>query len=198
MKIRTLPMQVTCQLIKSLQKNQITILINNKIAPKPFFTTDDYSQQKTQYMKKTSIRIALGLAFSALLFTACKKDNDEAPANVTKESIAGKYKLTDLQMVPPAGPSTSMMGQLQECEKDNIYTLNTDFSAKYEDAGKSCGGEASQSTTWSLDGKNITVKGGTMPLTGIVKSWDGKTLVIDAVYEYMGVSVTLRGTLAKQ
>lgn len=191
-------MQVTCQLIKSLQKNQITSLINNKIGPKSFFLTDDHTHQKTQYMKKTSIRIILGLAFSALLFTACKKDKDEASASITKESISGKYKLTNLEVVPPVGPATSMMGQLEACEKDDIYTLNTDFSAKYEDAGTSCGGQASESTTWALDGKNITVQGGSTELIGIVKSWDGKTLVIDCVYDYMGMSVTLRGTLSRQ
>lgn len=150
-------------------------------------------------MKKTSIRLGLAVAFSALLFTACKKDNEEAPASLTKESIAGKYKLTDAQIVPPVGPTYSVYTTyLKECERDDIYTLNTDFSAKYEDAGTQCGGSTSETTTWNLEGKNITVKGGTIEFIGVVNSWDGKTLVIDGGYEVGGVTVKIRGTLARQ
>ncbi len=133
-----------------------------------------------------------------MMFTACKKDNDEAPADLTKESLAGKYKLSNLELVLPAGAPQSMMSTLEACEKDDIYTLKTDFSATYEDAGTSCGGDAVETTTWKLEGKNITVQGGSQEFNGIVKSWDKKTLVIDCVYQYMGASVTLRGSLTRQ
>lgn len=149
-------------------------------------------------MKKTSIRLGLAVAFSALLFTACKKDKDEAPADLTKESIAGKYKLSSLQGIFPIVDPVDLMQSLPECQRDDIYTLNTDFSATYEDAGKPCGGDPVQKTTWSLDGKNITVKGGNNEFNGIVKSWDGKTLVIDCVYESLGMTGTMRGTLIRQ
>lgn len=149
-------------------------------------------------MKKTSIRLGLAVAFSALLFTACKKDNEEAPASLTKESLAGKYMIQNAEVVLPVGAPISIMAKFGECEKDNIYTLNADFTAKYEDAGKSCGGDPVETTTWKLEGKNITVQGGSQDFIGVVKSWDGKTLVIDCVYEYMGASTTLRGTLSRQ
>ncbi|WP_276479941.1 lipocalin family protein [Paraflavitalea pollutisoli] len=150
-------------------------------------------------MKKTSIRLGLAVAFSALLFTACKKDDEAAPASLTKESIAGKYKLTDAQIVPPVGPTYSVYTTyLKECERDDIYTLNTDFSAKYEDAGKACEGTSPKTTTWKLEGKNITVQGGTLEFIGVVNSWDGSTLVIDGGYELGGVTVKIRGTLVKQ
>ncbi len=149
-------------------------------------------------MKKTSIRLVFALAFSAMLFTACKKDKDEAGPEINKTNLAGKYKLSKLEMIPPAGSAQSMMGTLDECEKDDAYTLNADFSAKFEDLGSTCSQTTVRTTTWKLEGKNIQIDGGSQEFIGVVKSYDGKTLVIDGSYDFMGITTTLRATLAKQ
>lgn len=155
---------------------------------------------KMQQMKKTSIRLVLALAFSVLLLGACKKDKDDKPVGATKENLAGSYKLTKLDAMVPGTSPQNMLGTLEDCEKDDIYTLRADFTARYEDAGTKCDANGSNSydTNWELDGNNITVHGGSYDFIGVIKSFDGKTLVIEGTYDYMGMSVKFEATLAKQ
>ncbi|WP_315818317.1 lipocalin family protein [Paraflavitalea speifideaquila] len=62
-------------------------------------------------------------------------------------------------MIPPAGGPQNFMSTLDECEKDDAYTLNADLSAKFEDLGATCSQTTVRTTTWKLDGKNIEIDG---------------------------------------
>lgn len=154
---------------------------------------------KIQRMKKTSIRILFTFALSAILLGACKKDKDAEPVGATKENLAGSYKLIKLDVTVPGAPPQDGLSELEDCEKDDIYTLRVDFTARYEDAGTKCdaNGSSTYDTEWELDGNNITVRGGSYDFVGVIKSFNGKNLVIEGTYD-MGVSVKFQATLAKQ
>lgn len=155
---------------------------------------------KIQRMKKTSIRILFTFALSVILLGACKKDKDDEPVGATKESLAGSYKLTKLDITMPGVPTQDGYAEMDDCEKDDIYTLNADLSARYEDAGTKCdaNGSSTYDTEWSLDGNNITVRGGSYDFIGVIKSFNGTTLVIEGTYDFMGMSAKFRATLVKQ
>ncbi|NII24956.1 lipocalin family protein [Pseudoflavitalea sp. X16] len=151
-------------------------------------------------MKKTSIRLLLMFAVSAILLGACKKDKDAEPVAVTKENLAGKYKATEIKG-KAAGVDYDVYNEVFEaCERDDIYTLNADFTAKYEDAGTKCdaNGSSSYDTEWELDGNNIVIRGNSMDYIGVVKSFDGTTLVIEGSADFMGMSTSFRAVLKKQ
>jgi hypothetical protein len=173
-------------------------LKSNKIGPIPFIR-EMILLTKIQQMKKTSIRLVLALGLFAITFGACKKDKDEA-VSVTKENLAGKYKISKVELIVPGAPPQDMLATFDDCEKDDVYTLNANMTAKYEDVGTKCDANGSNTydTNWTLDGNAIVVRGNSMDYIGNVKSYDGKTLVIEGSYDFMGVSMTFRATLAKQ
>jgi hypothetical protein len=149
-------------------------------------------------MKKTSIHLMLSIIFSTIVLVGCTKEKeDEIKAEITKQGLAGSYKLTALTTTV-AGMETNSMDQLEVCERDDIYTLNADFTAVYTDAGTKCDLDDSHPTTWELDdNKNISISGSSQDYSGTVKSWDGKTLVIEGTYT-IGVTFTIKATFTKQ
>jgi hypothetical protein len=148
-------------------------------------------------MKKTSIHLMLIIIFSAVLLGACKKDKDEE-IEPTKENLAGNYKLTGLTTSTPSSGEVNTYNQIEACERDDIYTLNTDFSAAYTDAGTECEPPGSYESTWSFDeNKNITINGSSFDYEGTVKSFNGKTLVVEGTYN-MGITYTIKATFTKQ
>jgi len=118
------------------------------------------------------------LAFSVLtlVFASCKKDKIDEPVTPTKENLTGSYKLTSFTMT--SGTSTlDLFLMMEACDKDDSYKLNADNSYTVKDDGIVCspsndytGGSWSlvNSTTINLDGE-----------IGTIKSWNGKTLVLE-------------------
>ena len=113
----------------------------------------------------------------ALVFASCKKDKTDEPVTPTKENLTGAYKLTAVKMT--SGSSTlDLFIMMDACDKDDTYRLNADNSYSVKDDGTMCspsndytGGTWSlvNSTTIDLDGE-----------VGTIKSWNGKTLVVEA------------------
>jgi hypothetical protein len=120
------------------------------------------------------------LAFVAagmLLFSSCSKDDDEddntPPPSLTKESLAGNYKLTGLKVKLGSAPEIDYLGQFPACEVDDIYNLKTDFTYAYIDAGTKCNPPGDDTGVWGLPGNNkITLDGQELN----VDKWDGKEL----------------------
>ena len=119
----------------------------------------------------------LALSMLALVFASCKKDKTDEPVTPTKENLTGSYKLTAVKMT--SGTSTLDLFLLMDaCDKDDSYLLNADNSYSVKDDGTMCspsndytGGNWSlvNSTTINIDGE-----------VGTIKSWNGKTLVVEA------------------
>ncbi|AXY76248.1 hypothetical protein D3H65_20625 [Paraflavitalea soli] len=144
-------------------------------------------------MKKTSIRLVLAIAFSAMLFTACKKDKDEAVA-ASKENLIGSYKLTEARAKVLTQDLDVLDTYVEACQKDDVYVLNADFTAKIKDEGTKCGNGEGYTSSWELDGNYIDIDG----YSGNIKSFDGKTLVIEASGTQSGITATLTFKFAKQ
>jgi len=152
-------------------------------------------------MKKTSIHLMLSIIFSTIILAGCQKSKDsDEPVAVTKESLAGSYKLTALTSKTSIVPDEqNSYNELEACERDDIYTLRADFTADYTDAGTHCDPDGSYpNVNWQLDGNNIMIPGSSTDYSGTIKSYNGKTLVIEGLYTVMGINVTVKATFTKQ
>jgi len=149
---------------------------------------------KIQRMKKTSIRLVLAIAFSAMLFTACKKDKDDEAVAATKENLIGSYKLTSAKAKVLSQEVDVIDTYVEACQKDDVYVLNADFSAKIKDEGTKCGNGEGYTSSWELDGNYIDIDG----YSGNIKSFDGKTLVVEASGSQGGITATITFVFAKQ
>lgn len=117
---------------------------------------------------------------SMLLLSSCDKDDDEdenEEPSVTVESLAGNYKLTGIWVKLNSLPSEVEVtnDRLEDCEKDDIYNLKSDFTYAYLDAGTKCSPPGDGSGTWALPGNNVIHIDGT-PFN--VVKWDGTELHI--------------------
>jgi hypothetical protein len=123
-------------------------------------------------MKKTLLAMA---ALALLTFSSCKKDDDDnRDTSVTKEALAGDYKLVSASAKVGSLPEFDATDQYaDECALDDILTLKTDFTFLRTDAGVKCSPVGDETGTWALPGNNkIVIEG--QELT-IIK-WDGKEL----------------------
>jgi len=136
------------------------------------------------------------LAFSllTLVFSSCKKDKTDAPVTATKENLTGTYKMTAATMAS-GGASVDVFNNdnfTEACKRDDLYKLNADNSYAVEDAGTACSPSSAYSGgTWSLENSTTLNLDGEI---GTIKSWNGKTLVVD----YVMSGVTFSSTYLKQ
>ena len=136
------------------------------------------------------------IAVAALFpFVSCKKSDNVSNAK-TVQNIAGTYNLTGLTW-SALGVTENVYDSLPPCEKDNILQFNTDGSVHELDVKILCDPpEPDSVTTWGL-----SPKGDSLYLNGspyLIKSWDGKTLVITGVVDYGPPVVTGTTTFTKQ
>jgi hypothetical protein len=99
-----------------------------------------------------------------LVTASCKKDDNEETLALTKENIAGSYKITSIKV---GGQEVLNNDNYSEpCERDDIYTFKTDLTYTYTDAGTKCNPDGSYTdgqwsvpsgTTFEYDGDTYTV-----------------------------------------
>jgi hypothetical protein len=98
-----------------------------------------------------------------LVTISCKKGDNEESLALTKENIAGPYKLTSIKV----GEQNIMNQYFETCELDDIYTFKTDLTYSYTDAGTKCDPDGSYTdgewsvpsgTTFEYDGSTYTVE----------------------------------------
>ena len=142
-------------------------------------------------MKKTII------AFVAIvtLATSCKKDKNEQTA-VTKENLAGTYKIASVKMQVNGGAEQDITTSYYEaCELDDLQTLKTDMTYLNVDAGVQCSPAGDFSGTWDLPNNTTIVLDG-FSLT--IKSLTGSQLVVGDSETSGGVTTSYAITLNKQ
>lgn len=145
-------------------------------------------------MKKPSIRLLLMFAVSAILLGACKKDKDDEPVAATKENLVGSYKLTSAKAKALGQEMDLMEEYFEPCQRDDIYKLNADYTVQVKDEGTKCDPDGSYESSWELDGNYIDIDG----YAGNIKSFNGKTLVIEASGSQNGVTATSTFVFEKQ
>lgn len=113
---------------------------------------------------------------SMLLLSSCDKDDDDEneEPSLTKESLAGNYKLTAIKGKTATISERDVIDfVLEPCEKDDIINLKTDFTFDYKDEGTECNPPGDRMGIWELPGNNkITIEGRELTVT----KWDGKEL----------------------
>jgi hypothetical protein len=128
----------------------------------------------------------LALSLLALVFTSCKKDDDE-PQQITptKENVTGSYKITAMTI-----NGIDFWSSLDACEKDDVYKANADLSFDRQDAGTVCSPDNSYTGgTWSISGSTVNFND---EVSGTITSWDGSTMVVTDNSSSPAIVVTLR------
>ena len=139
-------------------------------------------------------KLLFGLFSLTLLATACKKDKD-APA-ITKENIAGTYKLMSIKVSLNGSPEMDADDR-EVCEKDDLYKLNADNSFNYVDAGSICDPAGDFSASWQLSGSELSSEDFT-DLNGTVTSFDGTNLEVTLNGTEGDMTYKIRSTFQKQ
>jgi hypothetical protein len=140
-------------------------------------------------------KITLGFCSLLLFAISCKK-NDDGSVAVTKENLAGSYKIASITAKFSGLPETDVTDDfLDPCEKDDVSTLKTDGTYVKVDAGVQCNPPADDQGTWSLSGTNTFILDGE---SFTISKFDGKTLQITGTEDYNGQTTTIKFTMNKQ
>jgi hypothetical protein len=141
------------------------------------------------------IHLTAVMAAALFSFISCKKSDNVSNAK-TVQNMAGSYNLTGLTWTA-LGVTANVYDSLPPCEKDNIIQLNADGSAHEIDAKILCDPpEADSVSTWGLSSKGDSLYLDNSPY--LIKSWDGKTLVITGIVDNGPPVVTGVTTFVKQ
>ena len=122
-------------------------------------------------MKKIFSIVLIAVLFA----TACdKKDN---PCMTSVASLSGTYKITAVTY--KTSPSSAEIDYFNilfpdACERDDLYTFQTNGTYQIKDAGTICSPSGDDNGTWSFSGSTIVIDGD--PTT--LENFDCKTLVI--------------------
>jgi len=134
-------------------------------------------------------------AFVALMLlgylSSCSKNSSSNSAK-TVANISGTYGLNALSYTY-AGLTVNYYDSLPACEKDNLIKLNADLTANFIDAGIVCTPPLDSNGVWSLAGDSIYLGGN----GALIKSFDGKTMVLTQQKSVNGFQVTANSTLVK-
>lgn len=110
------------------------------------------------------------------IFFSCKKEKSStSECSISMTGISGSYKLTALQYKPDANSAPlDYFSYMDDCEKDDIITLNSNGAYNYNDAGTVCTPQEDLNGTWVLNGNTLVSDG---IFNGTISSYDCKTLV---------------------
>ncbi len=116
------------------------------------------------------------IAFVFILFSACKKGNDDT-CPVTVESVSGSYKLTSLQYKATASSAEENWYQqvVEDCKKDDVYVLAANGDFTILDVGSVCQQSGFYQGIWSLETNYMDLDG---YYAGSVESYNCNTLVL--------------------
>ncbi|MEO6613643.1 MAG: lipocalin family protein [Chitinophagaceae bacterium] len=112
---------------------------------------------------------------TTLFITACKKDD---VCNINAASISGAYKITAVTY--KANSSSAEIDYFNTlfpdpCDRDNVYTFQTNGTYQIKDAGVICSPNGDDNGTWSFVSENsLTIDGDPV----ILEKFDCKTLVV--------------------
>ncbi|GAB4094358.1 lipocalin family protein [Flaviaesturariibacter terrae] len=136
--------------------------------------------------------------YSALVLAmfSCKKKNEDETINTntpTAAQLAGTYKQTS-QKFNGVEVFNSSSGFYDACQLDDTYTLNTNGTAVYHDAGTVCNPSGDDSSTWSVSGNRFTLDTETLTIV----NFNGTTLQLNTTETVNGSTFNTDITLVKQ
>ncbi len=134
-------------------------------------------KQILKHLKKLFMKMTIAVAALSFitLFTSCEKDKSEDNCTLTKNNLAGTYKLTELKYKPSATlPEQDFLALMEECEKDDLLILNSNGTYNYTDVGITCTPPGTNTGTWNLTGNSLQSDG---IFEGEISSFDCKKVV---------------------
>ncbi|MEJ0081803.1 MAG: lipocalin family protein [Puia sp.] len=146
-------------------------------------------------------KLAISAAAIALILVinACKKSdsNSNNPSARTIQNFSGSYNLTAIT-ASVLGLNVNLYDSLPACDQDNVIELDSNKIARFIDAGVACVPPSDSTGVWSLSSNTDTIY--VAGSANFIKSWDGKTLVLNSVESLGGipVPVTTTTTLVKK
>jgi hypothetical protein len=141
-------------------------------------------------MKKMK-SFALVCIVATLASSACRKDTAPPQSNISKEKLAGTYKVTAMKLKGTNGTEADLFTTLPDCQKAGRQTLSPNSSYLLEDA---CNPADNQTGSWAyVNNRQIVING----LAGGIVSFDGTNLVL-SFENLLGMPGTLTETLTKQ
>lgn len=138
---------------------------------------------------KLTMVVAPMIAFAVLL-VSCKKEKDD---NGGDAGIAGRYKMTGLAEITPAG-EVDQFPFTDDCAKDDILEFKKNKTYVYTDAGEVCVPSGNDSGVWDTAGDNkITIDGAEVNIV----SKTATQLVLLRTEDQDGNTVAYKVTLQK-
>ncbi|WP_114781997.1 lipocalin-like domain-containing protein [Botryobacter ruber] len=146
-------------------------------------------------MKNLNFTVFLLVAFFALAFTACDKDDDNKPLTREEMLMAKSWRLT--------AETTTFNNQTEDtyddydaCEKDNFIRFLKDNKAVFDEGPTKCDPSDPQTIngTWQLAGNNLTITedGSSFGITFNVQELTASKLVVTV--SFGGASSTMTYT----
>ncbi len=124
------------------------------------------------------------LATVILLFIlfSCKKNDNKSNCDKTMASIAGTYSIAKVEL-GLNGSFTDFTSTIEDCNRDDRLSLNSNGTTSYQDLGVKCSPPADGTGTWSISSAGkITITdntGGASDVSqGDITSYDCSLLVI--------------------
>lgn len=115
-------------------------------------------------------RVIVFCLIAITVFSSCKKDDSNggnSGCELTAANVAGSYKVTAIKYkstsTAPEIDAYSLI--LDDCQKDDIYVLNTNGTLNYNDAGVQCAPPGTYTGTWNLTGTTLTIDGQAFAVT---------------------------------
>jgi len=125
----------------------------------------------------TDMRKILLIAITSLFVIACKKKKNDSSCATDVASISGAYKITAATYKANASAAEQDYFNIlfaDPCQRDDIYTFQTNGTYELKDAGTVCSPAGDSNGTWSVSANTMVIDGDATA----IESFDCKTLVI--------------------
>ncbi|HTN45397.1 MAG TPA: lipocalin family protein [Flavipsychrobacter sp.] len=109
-------------------------------------------------------------------------NNGSGGSNNSALLTSGKWKISEMTLTTSSG-TTDMLALVQDCEKDDIFTFNTDNTATRDEGATKCSpGDAQTRSegTWSINGAKFSATNGANSFTWDIITLDNSTFKISS------------------
>jgi hypothetical protein len=134
-----------------------------------------FAKTIVKFMRK---RLVILVAAFVLLATSCKKDEEPPAVEINVQNLAGTYRISKIGVsVGGAAEEDVTRFLLEDCEKDDLLTLDPNLTYTFVDAGTTCDSSINVAGKWSLSGKDTMVFDDTTSF--MIRRFDGTNLELN-------------------
>jgi hypothetical protein len=122
-------------------------------------------------------KIIYSAIITTLLITACKKPTNDSLCTADVPSISAAYKITAVTYKESASSAEIDYFNIlfpDACERDDVYTFQTNGTYQIKDAGAVCSPPGDDDGLWSVSGNTMIIDGDATN----IESFNCNTLII--------------------